>query len=67
MTEDILNVTVSEGKYTLIIDEKGRAKARRYGEPWPAFEGQSPDNLHISLAWEVKSLRDELAALTEAA
>ena len=35
-TDDLLNVTTSDGKYTLIQTAEGKMKALRYGEPWEA-------------------------------
>ena len=58
---DVLNVTVENGKYTVIQRADGSTTALRYGEPWPAFEGRSLDNLHTALAWEVAELREQLA------
>jgi hypothetical protein len=56
---NILNVTVADGKYTYVMRADGSTTALRYGEAWPAFENQSPDNLHFALASEVQELRDE--------
>ena len=58
---DVLNVTVENGKYTVIQRADGSTTALRYGEPWPAFEGRSLDNLHTALAWEVAELREQTA------
>jgi len=63
---DILNVTVADGKYTYVMRADGSTTALRYGEAWPAFENQSPDNLHFALAAEVQDLRDAQAELLDA-
>jgi hypothetical protein len=48
------SVTVDHGKYTVIVYEKGRMVALRYGKPWRDLTG---DNLVYWLATEVKTLR----------
>lgn len=59
MTEnsDLINVSVENGKYTVIQDKRGRLHAFRYGEPWRDLCG---DNLVYALAAEVERLREEL-------
>lgn len=53
-----LNVTVGDGKYTVIQDATGRMSALRYGEMWRDCCG---DGLIYTLAAEVQNLRDKLA------
>lgn len=58
----LLDVTIADGKYTIRQTSTLQpAVALRYGEPWPAFAIKSPDNLHMALAHEVQSLREQLA------
>lgn len=62
---DQLNVTVGNGKYTVIQDSDGRLRALRYGEEWRDCCG---DNLVHALACEVENLREnqpKRAALIE--
>jgi hypothetical protein len=49
-----LEVTIADGKYTVIQDETGRLRALRYGEEWRDCCG---DNLVYYLATEVDELR----------
>lgn len=55
---DLLCVTVADGKYTVKQDASGRLIALRYGEPWRDCVG---DGLICALAYEVDSLREQLA------
>lgn len=57
-TAPLLNVTVGDGKYTVIMERYGQTHALRYGEPWRCISG---DNLILSLAMEVERLRELLA------
>lgn len=57
---DRVNVTVGEGKYTVILAENGGLRALRYGQEWRDCCG---DGLILALAHEVESLREEVAAL----
>lgn len=59
---DRLNVTVGDGKYTVVQPENGGAYALRYGEPWRDCCG---DNLILELAYEVEDLRSRLTAASE--
>ncbi len=54
---DIEQVTVAEGKYTVVIDG-GKLTALRYGEPWRDLCG---DNLIYWLAVELQAARAALA------
>lgn len=58
-----LDVTVADGKYTLRQKMEGGCEALRYGEPWPAFEHEEPDNLHLALAYAVQEERYLVAKL----
>lgn len=58
---DLISVTVGDGKYTVRQTAPGKWEALRYGEAWPAYPN-GPDNLHVSLAYEVDALRAALAA-----
>lgn len=58
---DLLCVTVADGKYTVKQDASGRLTALRYGEPWRDCVG---DGLICALAYEVDSLREQLARVT---
>lgn len=56
-----LNVTVGDGKYTVIQEANGRLRALRYGEPWPARDDSLiGDNLVLALAQEVQALREKI-------
>lgn len=61
---DLVDVTLQDGKYTIRQVPGGRWECLRYGEPWPAFEGRQPDNLHTALAYEVDHLRDRVDGLS---
>lgn len=60
---DLITVTVSDGKYTIRQIGHGKWECLRHGEPWPAFEGRQPDNLHTALATEVDRLHDQVEGL----
>lgn len=51
-----MNVTISNGKYTIIQDGDGKLKALRYGEEWRDCTG---DGLIYSLAAEIQRLREK--------
>jgi len=53
----MVNVTVCDGKYTVIQDDQGRVKALRYGEDWRDLTG---DGLVLALVQEIDELRNEL-------
>lgn len=55
-----LNVTVYDGKYTVIQDERGGLRALRYGEEWLDCTG---NGLILALAQEVEMLRETVALL----
>lgn len=62
--DDLIKVTVADGKYTMRQVEPGKWECLRYGETWPAFEGRQPDNLHTALAIEVDQLLDKVDGLS---
>lgn len=51
-------ITVADGKYTVVIKETGGMEALRYGEPWRELTG---DGLIYSLATELADAREKLA------
>jgi len=53
----MINVTVYDGKYTVIQDETGNVRALRYGKEWRDCCG---DGLVLALAQEIDTLREEL-------
>jgi hypothetical protein len=54
MSEPLLNVSIENGKYTVIQEATGRLHALRYGEPWRDCVG---DNVIFHLAHYVANLR----------
>lgn len=58
--EDLISVTVNDGKYTVQQTAPGKWEALRYGEEWPAFRDYGPDNLHVAMAYEIDSLRKQI-------
>jgi hypothetical protein len=54
MNEPLLNVSIENGKYTVIQEAQGGTRALRYGEPWRDCVG---DNLIRGLAGYVDDLR----------
>lgn len=66
MTDDPqyrLDVTTSDGKYTVRQPMDGAATALRYGKPWPAYEGRTLSNLELALAYELEEARAEIDRL----
>lgn len=57
---DLISVTVADGKYTIQQTEPGKWEALRYGEEWPAYRINGPDNMHVALAYEVAALRAQM-------
>lgn len=58
---DRLNVTVGDGKYTIIQVEEGRMKFLRWGEHWPAADNAFQFcGLILVMAQEIESLREQL-------
>lgn len=58
MAEQRLNVSVDNGKYTVIMEADGRLHALRYGEPWQDLCG---NNLVYFLAAELEATRKALS------
>lgn len=56
MADELINITLEGGKYTIRESAPYQWECLRYGEPWPAF-ASGPDNLHMALAREVDRLR----------
>ena len=61
MTSARLNVTVYDGKYTVIQDERGGLRALRYREEWRDCTG---DGLILALAQEVGELRSIIVRIS---
>jgi hypothetical protein len=55
MNDNLLEVTVGEGKYTVVQNAKGKLSALRHGSKWRDCVG---DNLILALAQEVEMLRE---------
>lgn len=58
MSEQRLNVSVDNGKYTVIMEADGSLYALRHGEPWQDLCG---NNLVYFLAAELEEARRQLA------
>ncbi len=61
MADELISVTLADGKYTIREHAPYKWECLRYGEHWAAF-ASGPDNLHIALAHEVDRLNKLLAA-----
>ena len=59
----ILDVSVADGKYRVIMPAKGGLHALRHGEPWRSLTG---DNLVFTLANELNDARQKIAELEQA-
>lgn len=59
---DLLNVSVANGKYTVIMDSGAHLKALRNGEPWRDIVG---DKLVLALAQEIQELRDRICPVCD--
>lgn len=57
-----LEVTVGDGKYTIIMEDNGHLKALRYGKEWRDLVG---DGMVLALAQEVQNLRDKYEKKSE--
>jgi hypothetical protein len=55
-------IELADGKYTFILRYNGEMEALRYGEPWRKKDLVG-DNLVFSLADEVVTLKEQIAAL----
>jgi len=57
MSDDLVNVTVSDGKYTFIQRKGGACVALRYGEPW---REHIFDGLMLAMANRIEELEAEV-------
>jgi hypothetical protein len=55
-----LNVSICDGKYTVIQESTGGTRVLRYGEEWRDVTG---DNVICGLAWELQESRDRIKRL----
>ena len=60
MKPNPLEITVGDGKYTVVQTTDGRVVARRNGEPWRDITG---DKLLLCLAQELEAARAEIRSL----
>ena len=60
MEPNPLEITVGDGKYTVVQTPDGRLAARRNGEPWRDLTG---DKLVLCLAQELEVARAEIRSL----
>ncbi len=60
---DMINVSICDGKYTIIQDASGRTKLLRYGEPWRLVTG---DNVILGAAYEIEKLQERIKQLEDA-
>ena len=58
-----LNVTICDGKYTIIQASNGGIRVLRYGEEWRDVTG---DNVIGGLAWELQEAREHIQRLEDA-
>lgn len=58
-TDELISVTVSDGKYTIQQTAPGKWEALRHGEAWPAYR-DGPGNLEVALAMEIDELRKQV-------
>jgi len=58
-----LNVTICDGKYTIIQASNGGIRVLRYGEEWRDVTG---DNVIAGLAWELQEARKHIQRLKDA-
>lgn len=63
--EELISVTVLDGKYTIREKAPYQWECLRYDEPWPAYEHSGPSNLEVALAHEVYALRKEIERIKE--
>jgi hypothetical protein len=57
-------ITVADGKYTVVIKETGGMEALRYGEPWRELTG---DGLIYALASELADARAVIESFKDSA
>ncbi len=60
---DMINVSICDGKYTIIQDASGRTKLLRHGEPWRWVTG---DNVILGAAYEIEKLQERIKQLEDA-
>jgi hypothetical protein len=58
-TGELLRVSTSDGKYTVIQHESGGVVSLRYGEPWMHVTGNPGDNLILALAQDLDDARKQ--------
>lgn len=58
MSDLDIDITLDDGKYRYTFDNKGHAKAYRYGEPWRDVVG---DGLVLAMAYHIAELETNLA------
>ena len=58
-----VNISICDGKYTVIQAPTGTTRVLRYGEDWRDVTG---DNVIGGLAWELQEARDRIKRLEEA-
>jgi hypothetical protein len=63
MSDDLVKVTVSDGKYTFIQRKDGSCAALRYGEPW---RDDIFDGLMLGMAHRIEELEAKLTSLVPA-
>lgn len=64
MSDDLVRVSLEDGKYEVIQSAEGRTYALRYGEPWRELVG---DTLTLSMAYRIEELEAKLAAAEKSA
>ena len=57
-----VNISICDGKYTVIQAPTGTTRVLRYGEEWRDVTG---DNVIGGLAWELQDARDRIKRLEE--
>lgn len=62
---DLLNISVDNGKYTIIQREDGSGEILRNGEPWmsPLCNVQG-SKMILAMAYEIEELRTKVAGVT---
>ena len=58
-----VNISICDGKYTVIQAPTGTTRVLRYGEEWRDVTG---DNVIGGLAWELQEARDRIKRMEEA-
>ena len=64
-TDELLRVSTSDGKYTVIQHASGRTEALRYGEPWMTVTGSPGSNMILALAYDLEEAREDARASRE--